>query len=143
MIASGFGINAKLVGSFKPDPQTGQLTAYFEDLPQVPFDDFQLHLFASDRGLMATPDPCTIYTVNADFFPWNATLAEQDSSQIFGLDSGPHGSRCPGQIRPFHPSLVAGTSNPDGRRLQLLHPEARPRRRRPVPRQAQLHDAAG
>ena len=54
-IASGFGINAKLVGSIKPNPETGQLTAYFEDLPQVPFDDFQLHLFASDRGLMATP----------------------------------------------------------------------------------------
>jgi hypothetical protein len=112
LIASGFGVNAKLVGSFKPDPQTGRLTAFFEDLPQVPFEDFQLHLFASDRGLMATPTRCTIYRVNAHFFPWNATLADQESSQIFGLDSGPHGSPCPGQVRPFTPSLVAGTSNP-------------------------------
>ena len=55
LIASGFGINAKLVGSFKPDPDTGQLTAYFENLPQAPFEDFQLHLFSSERGLMATP----------------------------------------------------------------------------------------
>ena len=91
---------------------TGQVTAYFEDLPQAPFDDFQLHLFASDRGLMATPTQCTIYTTTAHFFPWNATLADQTSSQIFGLDSGPNGTECPGQVRPFNPSLVAGTSNP-------------------------------
>ena len=142
-IASGFGINAKLVGSVKPDPTTGQLTAYFEDLPQVPFDDFQLHLFSSDRGLMATPTRCSVYTTKAEFYPWNASLAEQESSQVFSLETGPHGSPCPGQVRPFNPSLVAGTSNPDAGRLQLLHAEARPRRRRPVPRQAELHDAAG
>jgi hypothetical protein len=111
-IASGFGINAKLVASIKPDPETGQLTAYFSDLPQVPFDDFQLHLFASDRGLMATPTICTIYDVNADFFPWDGVLPDQQSSQRFGLDTGPHGNQCPGQLRPFKPSLVAGTSVP-------------------------------
>ena len=55
MIASGFGINVKLIGSFKPNPETGQVTAYFEDLPQVPFEDFQLHLFSGERALMATP----------------------------------------------------------------------------------------
>ncbi len=141
LIASGFGINAKLVGSFKPDPETGQLTTYFENLPQVPFEDFQLHLFASDRGLMATPTRCTIYTTRAEFYPWNATLAEQESAQIFGLESGPHGTECPGQIRPFNPSLVAGTSNPTCGCLQLLHTQAEPRRRRSVPGQAELHHA--
>ena len=68
-IASGFGINAKLIGSVRPDPETGRLTVYFEDLPQVPFDDFQLHLFASDRGLMATPTQCSVYTTKADLLP--------------------------------------------------------------------------
>ena len=29
------------------------------------------------------------------------------------LESGPHGTHCPSQVRPFNPSLVAGTSNPD------------------------------
>ena len=77
LIASGFGINVKLVGSFKPNPETGQVTAYFENLPQVPFEDFQLHLFAGERALMATPIACTIYTVNADFFPWDEVLPDQ------------------------------------------------------------------
>jgi hypothetical protein len=111
LIASGFGINAKLVGSFHPDPQTGQVSATFEDLPQVPFESFDLHLFASDRGLMATPTRCTIYTTEAVFYPWNSTLAEQESTQIFSLDSGPHGTECPGRTRPFDPRLQAGTSN--------------------------------
>ena len=112
LMASGFGINAKLVGSLKPNPVTGQLTAYFENLPQVPFEDFDMHLFASDRGLMATPTHCTIYTTRAELYPWNSTLAEQESSQIFGLTSGPHGAECPGEVRPFHPTLEAGMSNP-------------------------------
>ena len=112
LVASGFGINAKLIGSVRPDPGTGQLTVYFEDLPQVPFDDFQLHLFSSDRGLMATPTHCTIYEVRAHFFPWNDVLPDQKSSQVFGLNSGPGGAQCPGATRPFHPRLVAGTSKP-------------------------------
>ena len=112
MVASGFGINAKFVGSVHPNPQTGQLTVSFEELPQVPFDEFDIHLFAGERSLMATPTVCTIYTVNADFFPWNEAIADQQSNQVFGLESGPNGSQCPGQIRPFNPSLEAGTSTP-------------------------------
>ena len=109
--ASGFGINSKLVGSVRPNPLTGQLTAEFPNLPQAPFEDFELHLFSGERSLMATPDICTIYTVAATFYPWDATQAEQTSTQIFGLESGPHGTNCPGQVRPFNPTLLAGTSN--------------------------------
>ncbi len=112
LTASGFGMNIKLVGSLYPNPKTGQLTATFEELPQVPFDEFDIHLFASERGLMATPTACTIYTTTATFYPWDQSLPEQESSEIFGLDSGPHGSECPGQIRPFNPTLEGGTSNP-------------------------------
>jgi len=110
MILSGFGINAKLVGTIHPDPVTGRLTSNFEDLPQVPFDDFDIHLFASDRGLMATPTKCTLYSVRARFIPWNGKLPSQTSEQFFSLDSGPGGSGCPAQVRPFHPRLVAGST---------------------------------
>lgn len=112
LAASGFGINAKLVGSVRPDPKTGQVHIYFEGLPQVPFDDFQLHLFSSDRGLMATPTRCAIYPVAAHFFPWNGVLPDQESTQEFAINSGPHGSPCPDERRPFQPRLLAGTTNP-------------------------------
>jgi hypothetical protein len=114
MMANGYGIHAKLVGSVKPDPVTGQVTVYFEDLPQVPFDEFSVHLFASDRGMMATPTACTLYEVAADFTPWNASLPVVRSIQGFGLTSGPNGTPCPGRPRPFHPRLQAGTSNSIG-----------------------------
>jgi hypothetical protein len=100
------------LGSLPPPPTTGRLTAFFENLPQVPFDNFDIHLFASDRGLMATPISCTLYTATALFIPWNGRLANQTSEQSFGLESGPNGTSCPGQVRPFGPRLVAGTTNP-------------------------------
>jgi len=112
LIASGFGMNIKLVGSFKPNLETGQLTTTFEELPQLPFESFHLHLFSGERSLMATPTACTIYTVSGDFFPWDSSLADQTSTQVFGLETGPDGSQCPGQIRPFNPSLEAGTATP-------------------------------
>ncbi len=111
-IASGFGINVKLVGSIRPNLVTGQDTAVFSNLPQVPFNEFQLHLFSGERALMATPNRCSIYTTTAEFYPWNGSLAEQESKQVFSLETGPHGTSCPGLTRPFTPTLAAGTTNP-------------------------------
>jgi hypothetical protein len=112
LVADGFGIHAKLVGDLHPNPQTGQVTANFVDLPQVPFESFNFHIFASQRALLATPIYCTIYQVDSTFVPWNSVLANQVSQPIFGLASGPNGRPCPPEVRPFGPSLVAGTANP-------------------------------
>lgn len=112
LIAHGFGINAKFIAPVTPDPQTGQLAITITDLPQIAFDTVEFHLFASDRGLMATPTRCSVYPVSARFFPWNDQLADQTSTQLFSLTRGPGGKSCPGTSRPFHPRLAAGTSNP-------------------------------
>ncbi len=112
MIFDGFGIHAKLLASFQPDPKTGQLTVSVADLPQVPFEAFNLHLFASDRGLLATPIRCSIYTAESSMVPWNDQLAPQKSAPAMNIRTGPHGAACPGQIRPFHPRLQAGTTDP-------------------------------
>ena len=112
LIADGSGIHAKLTGVFKPDPVTGRLTMEVRDLPQVPFEEFQLHLFASDRGLLASPTHCGISELSAKFVPWNSVLPEVTSSVNLALKTGPGGMPCPGLVRPFHPRLEAGTSNP-------------------------------
>ncbi len=112
MIADGAGIHAKLFGDLRPNLQTGRVTAEFRDLPQLPFDEFDIHLFASDRGVLATPTRCTIYQVDSELRPWNDVLPPRRSSQNLSIDSGPGGRSCPGLIRPFGPRLVAGTSNP-------------------------------
>jgi hypothetical protein len=112
MIFDGFGIHAKLLASFQPDPKTGQLTVSVANLPQVPFEAFDLHLFASDRGLLATPTRCSIYTADSSLVPWNNRLAPQHSAPTMNIRSGPHAASCPGQIRPFDPRLQAGTTDP-------------------------------
>jgi hypothetical protein len=111
ILADGFGIHAKLLGKLSPDPSTGQLTASFEELPQLPFERFEMHLFASDRGILATPTQCAVYAVDTHLYPWNAALA--DASSQFGLSvtDGPAGKPCPAGTRPFDPKLDAGTSN--------------------------------
>jgi len=112
MIFDGEGIHAKLAADVEPDPVTGQVTMSLEKIPQVPFEQFDLHLFASDRGLMATPTQCTVYRAESVLTPWNETLAPQNSAPAFSISSGPNGRPCPGQVRPFNPRLVAGTSSP-------------------------------
>jgi hypothetical protein len=111
LTADGYGIHSKLVADVQPDPVTGQLTISFRDLPQVPFDAYNVHLFSSDRGLVATPIRCGIFNTEAEYIAWNSALPEVFSNQLFKIDSGPSGSSCPGQIRPFHPRLAAGASS--------------------------------
>ncbi len=112
MVASGFGIDAKIAASVRPDPVTGRLTISVTDLPEVPFEEFNLHVFASDRGLIATPTQCTVYKVDSNFIPWNNTLAPQRSRPNFSINEGAGGRPCSGQVRPFSPRLVAGTTSP-------------------------------
>jgi hypothetical protein len=112
MIADGFGVHVKLIASVVPDPRTGRLTISLIDLPQVPFEEFNLHLFASDRGLIATPTRCTLYRVDSVFTPWNSVLAPQRSQPNISVSKGPNGKECPGLTRPFRPRLEAGTTNP-------------------------------
>ena len=121
MVASGFGINAKIVAEVHPDPLTGQLTMSVTDLPEVPFEEFNMQLFSSDRGLVATPTQCHLYQANAHFIPWNPTLAPHDSAPNLTLAAGPNGSACPGQVRPFNPRLVAGMSTPVGGAFSDFH----------------------
>jgi hypothetical protein len=121
MITDGFGIHSKLSASVHPDPVTGQLEMSFLDLPQVPFDSFAVHLFASQRGLLATPTHCTIYNVDSVFAPWNGSLAPQHSRPFLSLTQGPNGGLCPGEIRPFNPRLVAGSSTPVAGAFSSFH----------------------
>jgi len=111
LIADGFGFHVKLIGQLLPDPRTGRLTAKFEELPQLPLENFSLHLFASERGIFATPTHCAVYSVETRLYPWNSELADQGGQVGMSLDKAPAGKLCPPVTRPFNPRLEAGTSN--------------------------------
>jgi hypothetical protein len=111
LIADGFGFHVKLIGRLLPDPRTGRLEAKFENLPQLPLETFSLHLFASERGILATPTHCAVYAVETRLYPWNPKLADEGGQVGMSLDKGPGGKLCPAVVRPFNPRLEAGTSN--------------------------------
>jgi hypothetical protein len=111
LTADDFSLHVKLAGKAIPDPQTGQLTISFEDLPQSPFQEFNLHVFGAERGLLATPEQCGTYAVRSEFEPWDNELDSQTSTQFFTVDSGPGGTPCPPPVRPFAPTSSAGVTD--------------------------------
>jgi hypothetical protein len=111
LTADGFATHVKLEGTINPDPRTGQLTITFSNLPQTPFEDFNLHFFGSERGLLATPTQCGTYPVTSTFTPWDQALPDHTSTQYFNLIAGPSGQPCPGVQRPFDPQFRAGVTD--------------------------------
>jgi hypothetical protein len=99
------GVLIKLAGEFLPDPLTGQLTAVFDDNPQLPFSDLKLHFFGGPRAELATPESCGSFTVASELTPWS------------GPDSGPAGTPFDsfpideGCVSGFAPSFTAGSTN--------------------------------
>jgi hypothetical protein len=112
------GSLVKLPGEIKLDPSTGQIETTFEDNPQVPFEDAELHFFGGERAPLSTPSRCGSYTTTASFVPWGANPSSEAAETVrsaasFDITSGPNGSPCtgPGQALPFAPSLAAGTTS--------------------------------
>ncbi len=114
LTADGFSLHVKLAGVALPDPQTGQVTVVFEDLPQTPFERFNLHIFGAERGLLATPTQCGTYRVESEFVPWATGLPAQTSVQFFDITSGPGGTACPAAVRPFAPGIRSGVTDSTG-----------------------------
>jgi hypothetical protein len=114
LTADGFATHVKIAGTVELDPTTGQIVASFPDLPQTPFQDFSMHFFGSERGLLATPTKCGTYPVNTTFVPWDSVLPNQSSTSSITVDTGPNGSACPTSPRPFHPQVRAGNADNTG-----------------------------
>jgi hypothetical protein len=108
--ASGFATHIKLAVSVHADPETGQLTASVAQ-PQAPIQRVNLHMFGSERGLLATPEQCGMLSTESEFTPWNSALPTQISTSFLTIDSGPRGTPCPGGPRPFAPTAAAGSVN--------------------------------
>jgi hypothetical protein len=121
------GVSAKAAGEVLENPLTGQLTAHFEAdplfqddsqyaaepeadfLPEVPFEDIELHFFGGDRAPLGTPARCGSYRTTGTFTPWSESATTESSSE-FEVLAGPNGSPCANPL-PFAPSLTAGTTS--------------------------------
>jgi hypothetical protein len=104
------GVLIKLAGKVEPNPLTGQLVATFENTPQAPFDELELHFFGGERAPLATPAHCGTYTTTTSIGPWSENPASEPSSS-FEINEGYSHSPCPGAILPFDPSSAGGALN--------------------------------
>jgi hypothetical protein len=106
------GIVIKLPGKVEPDPRTGQITATFDDLPQLPFETFSFKFREGPRAPLITPSRCGTYTTEALFHPWARPAEAVPAHSSFQITSGPNGGPCPPQdVPPFNPDFSAGSLN--------------------------------
>jgi hypothetical protein len=103
------GVLLKLPGAVRLDEHTGRIVSTFENTPELPFEDLELHFFGGERAPLGTPALCGAYTTEAAFTPWSGNETAHPSS-TFQITSGPNGKPCSNPL-PFAPSLTAGTTS--------------------------------
>ena len=114
------GIVIKQIAEVEQDPETGQLVAFAEELPELPFSHLRLHLREVEGAPLITPSFCASYDghdaahepIWAELTPWSGKSPFVVSSS-FQIVSGPNGGPCPtagGEQPAFRPA--SGTTSP-------------------------------
>jgi hypothetical protein len=108
------GILVRSAGAVTPNPQTGQLTTTFDDLPQLPFSHFRLSFREGPRAPLITPGLCGTYSTQADLYPYSNPEVETHREATFTVSSGANGRSCASSESqlPNKPTLEAGSTSP-------------------------------
>jgi hypothetical protein len=106
-----FGVRVKLAGEVKLDPDSGQLTATFDNNPQLPVEDLNLTFRGGRRAELATPEVCGHYATTSALTPWSAEHGEAAQVSEPGFDVR-RGCASSSSSRAFSPSFEAGTVDP-------------------------------
>ncbi|MFI5168322.1 MAG: hypothetical protein ACHQQS_17070 [Thermoanaerobaculales bacterium] len=110
--AEGAGVIVKLAGTVGANPSTGQLTATFNENPQLPFSELKLHFHGGPRAPLANPQGCGAFATTSTLTSWGGQEAS-GPSPAFGIDWDGRGGACPSGL-PFAPGFSAGTVTPLG-----------------------------
>jgi hypothetical protein len=110
------GVNVKVEGRVQANPATGQLTAVFEENPQVPFSELRLRMNSGPRAPLDNPATCGSARTVADFRPWSAPGQTPEGPFVAGTpDATPFSSfdvqGCAGPAG-LTPGFLAGTVTP-------------------------------
>ena len=99
------GIVVKLEGTGQINQQTGQITATFNNTPQLPFSEFQLTLQGGERAAFANPRTCGEVHTTADLTAWSTPFTPDATPESnFDVDEN-----CFPQQ--FNPSFSFGTTS--------------------------------
>jgi hypothetical protein len=98
-----YGLHIKLPGEVRGNPQTGQLTAEFKDLPQLPVEEIELSFWDGPKAALKNPNTCGAHATRFELAPWSGNPPAVGESQMM-IDQGCGGG--------FSPKLSAGTTTP-------------------------------
>lgn len=103
-----YDVTARLTGFTEANPKTGQLTTFFEETPQVPFESVKLN-FDGSKNVLTSPPTCSPATSTGTFEPWSTPASTEEVTSTFAMSSVPGGGTCPTTLagRPFVPSYTA------------------------------------
>lgn len=104
IIAKGPGFYLKLPGKVDLDPATGQVTATFDENPQLPFSNLHVEFPGGSQASLATPPACGSFDSHTELTSWASSIPV-DRSLAMNIDQG-----C--DQGPNAPSFTAGTTNP-------------------------------
>jgi hypothetical protein len=115
-VVEGRGIVAKLPGEVTLDPETGRMSAVFDENPQLTFEDFKLTFFGGALAPFVTPPGCGVFSTTSVMTPWSAPESGPSvtPSDKYRITQGPHGQKCVSNEDGFlnKPDFEAGSVAP-------------------------------
>lgn len=109
------GVLVKLPGRIETDAGTGQITAVFDQNPQLPFESLKVSLLGGERSPLTTPTVCGDYAAHGVLTSWSGGSPVTPASAPFEIDQEPSGGSCPSSEAqaPNAPTFEAGATNTD------------------------------
>jgi hypothetical protein len=107
LIAERDGVTIKQEGRITPDPVTGQLTAVFDDAPELPFSEMKLVFNDGPKAPLTNPRVCGASTTSTEVVSSAGSTAR--STSRFDITQNATGGAC--APLGFAPAFVAGTAN--------------------------------
>jgi hypothetical protein len=114
----GFGSDIKIKGSVVANPETGQLTATFASLPELPFQNLRLHLNGGPNAVLVNSQACGANTTTTQLYPYTGNPPAAPSSTFTTTYDG-NGAPCPATL-PFAPSSSIFTASSQAGSLSPL-----------------------
>jgi hypothetical protein len=115
-VIEGRGIVAKLPGDVSLDPETGRISAVFDENPQLSFEEFKLTFFGGALAPFQTPPNCGKFSTTSGLTPWSAPESgpQTTPSDTYQITQGPHGQKCVSDeaALPNEPAFEGGSTAP-------------------------------
>jgi hypothetical protein len=102
----------KLPGKVDPDPVTGQLTATFDNTPELPFSKLHMDIGGGANAVLVDPDACGTYSAHTEVTSWASEVPVSFDSPVAideGCDTGG-----------FAPAMHAAASDPTAGKSSAL-----------------------